>query len=146
MNTDDHVYDINTMICVIHKTMTKPSVWLPPTPWYGLSTAGKTTLDNLTNLDKGSNISSLFNNTRLPQRSFTPRSNHQLQVPQSSHMSRLAQIHEQNPDDLVQFQADLHAFCVANHNNDTDHPPMEESNIVQGNNESLHSFYDTETT
>ena len=137
---DDHVYDTNTTVCEIHKTMTKPSARLPLTVWCGLSTAGKTTWDNLTDVDKASIISNLSNNPRCPPRRFNPRSNHQLQPPPSSHMSRSAQIHEQNPDDLAQFQAAFHAFCVGNHNNDTDHPPMEESNVVQENNESLHAF------
>ena len=55
-------------------------------------------------------------------------------------MTRSAQNHGHNPDNLSQCQAAFHAFCIGNHNMDTDHPTLEESNILQDNNESLHAF------
>ena len=94
----------------------------------------------MTDVDKASIISNLSNNSGCPPRRFTPHSNHRQQPPPSSHMTHSAQIHEHNPDNLAQFQAAFHAFCVGNHNDDSDHLHMEESDIVQGNNESLHAF------
>ena len=137
---DDHVYDINTRVREIHKTMKRPSARLPTTAWYGLSEAGRTTWDNLTDIDKASIISNLSNNQKRPSRRYTPRSNHQSQPVPSPQMSRSAQIHEHDPDNVAQFQAAFHAFCVGNHDNDTTKPPMEENNILHDNNESLHAF------
>jgi hypothetical protein len=142
---NDPVYDINTTVHEIHKTMTRPSVRLPPVAWHGLSAAGKTTWDNLTDIDKASIISNLSNNSSRPPRRFAPRSNYQSQPSPSPHLTRSAQVHEHNPDDLAQFQAAFHAFFVGNDNNDKDHHISKESNVeqensVQENNESLHAF------
>ena len=107
--------------------MTQPSARLPSMVWYGLSIAGLNTWDNLTDVDKASIIINLSNNSSHPPKIFTPRSNHRLQPPPSSHLTHSAQIHEHNSDDLAQFQAAFHAFCVGNHNNDIDHSILEVS-------------------
>ena len=81
--------------------MSRPNARLPHTAWHGLSEAGKTTWDNLTDIDKASIIRNLSNNSNRTPRRFTPRSNHQPQPSPSPHLTRSTQVHEQHPDDLA---------------------------------------------
>ena len=91
----------------------------------------KTTWDTLSDDDKSSIISNFSTNPGHSPRRFQPRPKHGSQQTTPSDPTCTAKIHEQNPDDLAQFQAAFHAFCIGNHNNDADQPPMEESNTVQ---------------
>ena len=58
-HSNEHNYDINTTVFEISKASSNPKARLPPQAWFGLSSEGKCTWDNLNDRDKASLIESL---------------------------------------------------------------------------------------